>query len=52
MDATGHYGTACVGAPDEETAENGRKLGRRVGELVKKLRGYDGPTQYHFLRSL
>lgn len=39
MDATGHYGTACVGAPDEETAENGRKLGRRVAELAKKLRG-------------
>ncbi|MEA1948294.1 MAG: NAD(P)H-dependent oxidoreductase [Thermodesulfobacteriota bacterium] len=39
MDATGHYGTACVGAPDEKTAENGRKLGRRVGELAKKLRG-------------
>ena len=39
MDATGHYGTACVGAPDKETSENGRKLGRRVAELAKKLRG-------------
>ena len=27
MDATGHYGTACVGSPDGKDAENGRKLG-------------------------
>lgn len=39
MDATGHYGVACVGAPDEKAAENGRKLGRRVAELCKKLGG-------------
>ena len=37
MDATGHYGVACVGPPDEPAAENGRKLGRRVAELCKKL---------------
>ncbi len=37
MDATGHYGVACVGAPDDKTAENGRKLGRRVAELCRKL---------------
>jgi NAD(P)H dehydrogenase (quinone) len=37
MDATGHYGVACVGAPDEKAKENGRKLGRRVAELCKKL---------------
>ena len=37
MAATGHYGTACVGAPDEKTLENGRLLGRRVGELALKL---------------
>ncbi len=37
MDATGHYGVACVGAPDEKLSENGRKLGRRVAELCKKL---------------
>ncbi len=37
MDATGHYGVACVGAPDEKMSENGRKLGRRVAELCKKL---------------
>ncbi len=37
MDATGHYGAACVGTPDERTSENARKLGRRVAELCKKL---------------
>ena len=37
MDATGHYGVACVGAPDEKISENGRKLGKRVAELCKKL---------------
>lgn len=37
--ATGHYGTACVGAPDNATRDNGAKLGRRVAELVKQLRG-------------
>jgi len=37
MSATGHYGTACVGTPDTGALENGRKLGRRVAELVKRL---------------
>ena len=37
MSATGHYGTACVGAPDAETTENGRKLGARVAEVAKAL---------------
>ena len=37
MEATGHYGVACVGAPDEGTSENARKLGRRVAELCMKL---------------
>ena len=37
MSATGHYGTACAGAPDAATQENGRKLGRRVAKLVKQL---------------
>jgi NAD(P)H dehydrogenase (quinone) len=37
MEATGHYGVACVGAPDERTSENARRLGKRVGELCKKL---------------
>jgi NAD(P)H dehydrogenase (quinone) len=37
LSATGHYGTACVGAPDGAAKENGRKLGQRVAELVKQL---------------
>jgi len=37
MEATGHYGVSCVGAPDERTNENARKLGRRVAELCKRL---------------
>ena len=37
LSATGHYGTACVGAPDDKTQENGRKLGQRVAELAIKL---------------
>ena len=37
MDATGHYGVSCVGAPDEKAAANGEKLGRRVAELCGKL---------------
>ena len=39
LDASGHYGTACVGAPDQLATENGAKLGRRVATLVKKLKG-------------
>jgi NAD(P)H dehydrogenase (quinone) len=37
MTATGHYGTACVGAPDSGTEENGMRLGQRVAELALKL---------------
>ncbi len=37
MSATGHYGAACVGAPDKETTENGMLLGQRVAEVAKKL---------------
>ena len=37
LDATGHYGVACVGAPDDAACANAEKLGRRVAELVKKL---------------
>jgi NAD(P)H dehydrogenase (quinone) len=37
MSATGHYGTACVGAPDSKTKENGAKLGQRVAELARRL---------------
>jgi NAD(P)H dehydrogenase (quinone) len=32
-----HYGVASVGAPDEKDAENCRKLGVRVADLVKKF---------------
>jgi len=38
LNATGHYGVACTGAPDKETEKNAIKLGRRVALLVKKLR--------------
>ncbi len=38
MNATGHYGTACSGAPDADTLDNARKLGHRVAEVAKKLR--------------
>jgi len=39
MSATGHFGTACVGAPGKKNEENGMKLGQRVAELAKKLGG-------------
>ena len=38
MSATGHYGVACVGEPDEKIRENARTLGQRVAELAGKLR--------------
>ncbi|MBT4496513.1 MAG: flavodoxin family protein [Gemmatimonadetes bacterium] len=38
LDATGHYGTSCVDAPDQKAARNGAKLGRRVAELVRDLK--------------
>ena len=37
MSATGHYGVACVGEPDETALRNGTKLGKRVAELAKKI---------------
>ncbi len=37
MNATGHYGVACVGEPDDKAKENGKKLGRRVAEIAQKL---------------
>ena len=37
LSATGHFGVACVGAPDKEVIDNGIKLGQRVAELAKKL---------------
>jgi NAD(P)H dehydrogenase (quinone) len=39
ISATGHYGVGCVGVPDAGTMENGRKLGRRVAELARKVHG-------------
>ena len=39
MSATGHYGAASVGAPDEKAQDVAIKLGHRVAELVKKLFG-------------
>ena len=39
MSATGHYGTACVGAPDDVAIQNAVKLGQRVAELTLKVRG-------------
>ena len=39
MSATGHYGVACVGAPDDKVGENGIKLGKRVAQLARKLYG-------------
>ncbi len=37
MSATGHFGVACAGAPDEKIGENAMKLGRRVAALAKQL---------------
>jgi len=39
LDATGHYGVSCVGAPDDRTKTFAAKLGKRVAELVRKLYG-------------
>jgi NAD(P)H dehydrogenase (quinone) len=37
MSASGHYGVACVGQPDETTEDYGFKLGARVADLCKRL---------------
>jgi NAD(P)H dehydrogenase (quinone) len=39
MDASGHYGVGCVGAPDDSAASDGFKLGKRVAELCARLQG-------------
>ncbi len=39
LSATGHYGIACTGKPDEKTRGHGAKLGRRVAELCLRLFG-------------
>ncbi len=37
MSASGHYGVASLGAPDETAAGDGFELGRRVALLCQKL---------------
>ena len=37
LDATGHYGVSCLGAPDDKALANGEKLGKRVAWLCGKL---------------
>jgi NAD(P)H dehydrogenase (quinone) len=37
MDASGHYGVACAGSPDEKILGNAYKLGKRVADLCKKI---------------
>ena len=37
MDASGHYGVGCVGAPDESAGSDGFKLGARVARVCEKL---------------
>ncbi len=39
LDATGHYGVSCVGAPDSFGDLDAASLGKRVALLVKKLHG-------------
>ena len=39
MEASGHYGVGCVGAPDDTAASDGYKLGKRVAELCARLKG-------------
>ena len=38
LDATGHYGVACNGVPDQRTAIYAAKMGKRVALLVKKTK--------------
>lgn len=37
MSASGHYGVASLGAPDDRSSDEALKLGARVAELCKKL---------------
>ena len=37
MEASGHYGVGCVGAPDDAAASDGFRLGQRVAALCTKL---------------
>ncbi len=38
LEAGGHYGVACAGAPDEKALDAARKLGARVARIAHKLR--------------
>ncbi|MDD4956626.1 MAG: flavodoxin domain-containing protein [Candidatus Omnitrophica bacterium] len=38
MEKGGHYGTVAIGRPDKRAEEQCRELGRRVAELVQKVR--------------
>ena len=38
MSATGHYGVACLGKPDQNALEDAFKLGARVAELCGKIK--------------
>lgn len=38
LSATGHYGTSCVGAPNEKDSQNAKALGKRVAQLVVQLK--------------
>jgi len=37
MNASGHYGVGCVGAPDDTAVSDGFKLGKRVAELCLNI---------------
>ena len=43
LEATGHYGTACQGVPDDTAEENAQKLGRRVANITRRL--FSGQTE-------
>ncbi len=45
MNASGHYGAACVGSPNEEAKDDARKLGHRVAELCKVINGKLKPSK-------
>jgi NAD(P)H dehydrogenase (quinone) len=38
MSASGHYGVACLGKPDQDASQDAFKLGARVAELCRKIR--------------
>ncbi len=38
FEASGHYGVASVGNPDEQARKDGWHLGRRVAEVLKQMK--------------